>query len=62
LQINTGLRFWAGIEQTSGEYYFLSMPLDLAAGVASGQVFSGCAQLVNSQYQRLLLVDSVIHP
>ncbi|BBB47909.1 hypothetical protein [Pelolinea submarina] len=61
-QSEDGLRLWAGIEKNSGEYYFWAMPLDLAADLRNGTTFSGCAQGVESQYQHLLLVESILQP
>ncbi|MDK2980473.1 MAG: hypothetical protein PWQ55_820 [Chloroflexota bacterium] len=61
-QSANGLRLWAGIEQNSQSYYFWIMPLELTENVAGGQPFSGCAQPMESEFQRYLLVDSVSLP
>ncbi len=57
-----GLRLWAGIEQNSESYYFWILPLELAEKVLAGQPFSGCAQPMESEFQRFLLVDSLSLP
>ena len=62
LKSENGLRLWAGIERNSGEYYFWAMPVDLTAELRDGTPFSGCAQAVESQYQHLLLVESIQQP
>jgi hypothetical protein len=61
-QSNLGLRLWAGVEQNTAEYYFWAVPLDLAANIQDGMTFSGCAQEIDSQYQRLLMVKSISQP
>ena len=61
-QSENGLRLWAGIERNSGEYYFWAMPVDLTTELRDGTTFSGCAQAVESQYQHLLLVESILQP
>ena len=57
-----GLRLWAGVERNSAEYYFWAVPLDLTANLQDGRIFSGCAQEIESQFQRLLLVESISQP
>jgi hypothetical protein len=61
-QSEDGLRLWAGIEKNSGEYYFWAMPLNLTTDWRDGTMASGCAQRVESQYQHLLLVESILQP
>ena len=61
-QSNSGLRLWAGVERNTEEYYFWAAPLELAANLESRTTFSGCARLVESQYQRLLQVESISQP
>ena len=54
-----GLRVWAGIEWQSGQYYFMVLPLELADETIPGQSFNGCAQLIQTQFQRILKIDSI---
>ena len=61
-QIESGLRLWAGVEQNTNEYYFWTMPLDLSVNLRDGMTFSGCAQEMHSQFQRLLVVQSISLP
>ena len=58
----SGLRLWAGVERNTAEYYFWALPLDMNANLRDGITFSGCAQEVDSQYQRLLMVESISQP
>lgn len=55
----SGIRLWAGVDWNSGQYYYFILPLDLAPGTASGRSFSGCAQGLETQYQRILMIESV---
>jgi hypothetical protein len=58
----SGLRLWAGVDRNAVEYYFWAVPLELTANLQDGITFSGCAQQIESQYQRLLLVKSISQP
>jgi len=61
-EAETGIRLWAGVEQNTAEYYFWAAPLDLGAYLQDGMPFSGCAREIDSQYQRLLLIESISQP
>jgi hypothetical protein len=61
-QSDGGLRLWAGVEQNTSEYYFWTAPLDLTTKLSDGVTLSGCAQEIDSQFQRLLVVQSLSQP
>ena len=54
-----GVRVWAGIEWESGQYQFMVLPLELAEDTVSGQRFNGCAERIETQFQRILKVVSI---
>lgn len=54
-----GLRLWAGIEYASQGYYFLAMPIDMTEGTQAGLRFSGCAEKIETRFQRILLLRKI---
>jgi hypothetical protein len=54
-----GFRFWAGVEWNSRQYYYFILPLNLAENISAGQAFVGCAEEINTHYQKALKVVSV---
>ena len=57
-----GLRVWAGVEWQSGQYFFMALPRELADEAIPGQHFNGCAQYIETQFQRILKVVSIETP
>ena len=54
-----GIRVWAGLDWTSGQHAFMVLPLDMANQTQPNQRFNGCAEALETEFQRVRKIDFI---
>ena len=52
-----GIRFWAGVNWFSGQHAFMVLPLDTVDEIQSNQRFNGCAEALETEFQRVRIIE-----
>ena len=55
-----GIRVWAGVDWSSGQYTFISLPLELVDNTMPDQQIFSCGKIIKTQFQTLRAIEEII--
>jgi len=55
-----GIRVWAGIDWSSGQYTFIFLPLEIVDNTMPDQQIFSCGKIIKTQFQTLRAIEEII--